>query len=169
MPRYCYQTSSLITSPKVLLCPMMWHIERGHGNSWNKERSGLGCSCPGSRDHLFLPWGLQNSYQLQRAVEFNYPGLYEGPRPHLNQSQPPVFCFHHCCCLVSKSCPTLCDSMECSSPGSSVHVISQTRMLLWVAISFSKGSSWSRDRTQVSCFGRQILYHWAPGPWISLC
>ena len=41
--------------------------------------------------------------------------------------------------------------MDCKLPGSSVHGIFQARMLEWVAISFSRGSSWSRDQTQVSC------------------
>ena len=40
-------------------------------------------------------------------------------------------------CLVAQSCPTLCDSMDCSLPVSSVHVILQARILDWVAISFS--------------------------------
>ena len=61
-------------------------------------------------------------------------------------------------------CSTLCNSMDCSPPGSSVHGISQTRILEWVAISFSRGSSWLRKWTCtscVSCTGRWILYHWA--------
>ena len=41
-------------------------------------------------------------------------------------------------CLVAKSCPTLCDSVDCSPPGSSVHGISQVRVLEWVPIPFSK-------------------------------
>ena len=55
---------------------------------------------------------------------------------------------------------TLCDPMNYISPDSSVHGISQARMLEWVAISFSRGSSWPRDQTHiscVSCIGRQIL------------
>ena len=52
--------------------------------------------------------------------------------------------------LVTQSCLTLCDPMDCSPPGSSVHGILQARILVWVAILFSKGSSRSRDRTQVS-------------------
>ena len=51
-----------------------------------------------------------------------------------------------------------CDPMGCSLPGSSVHGISQARILEWVAISFSKGSSWPRDQTLISCIGKQILY-----------
>ena len=45
------------------------------------------------------------------------------------------------CWLVTKSCPTLCDPMDCSPPDSSVHEISQARILEWVAVSFSRGSS----------------------------
>ena len=51
--------------------------------------------------------------------------------------------------------------MDCSLPGSSVYGILQARILEWVAIPFSRGSSWPRDWTWVSCTGRQILYHWA--------
>ena len=50
---------------------------------------------------------------------------------------------------VAQSCPTLCDPMDCSLPGSSIHGILQARILEWVAISFSRGSSQPRDRTQV--------------------
>ena len=51
----------------------------------------------------------------------------------------------HCCCLGAESCLTLCNPMNCSIPGSSLHRISQGRTLEWVAISFSRGSSRSRD------------------------
>ena len=49
-----------------------------------------------------------------------------------------------CCCLAAKLCLTLCDPTDCSPPGSSVHGISQAGILEWVAISFSRGSSWPR-------------------------
>ena len=67
-------------------------------------------------------------------------------------------------CSVTKLCPTLCNPMECSLLGSSVHGIFQARILKWAAIWYSRGSSWPRDQTHVSCvsyIGRQILYHWA--------
>ena len=51
---------------------------------------------------------------------------------------------------VAQSCPTLRDPVDCSPLGSSVHGILQARILEWVAISFSRGSSRPRDRTQVS-------------------
>ena len=54
-----------------------------------------------------------------------------------------------CCygCLVTMLCPTLCEPVDCSPPGSSVRGILQATILEWVAISFSRGSSWSRDQT----------------------
>ena len=66
--------------------------------------------------------------------------------------------------LHAQSCSTLCDPMDCSLSGSSVHGISQARILEWVAISYSGGSSRSRDRNCVSCsfcIGRQVLHHCA--------
>ena len=60
--------------------------------------------------------------------------------------------YHHfCCCCVSKLCLTLFDPMDCSLPVSSVHRISQARILEWVAISFSRGFYQPRDWTHVSC------------------
>ena len=55
-----------------------------------------------------------------------------------------------CCGLVTKLCPTLCDPMDCSPPGSSVHGICQARILEWVAFPFSRASSQPRDHTHVS-------------------
>ena len=52
--------------------------------------------------------------------------------------------------------------MDYSPSGSFVHGILQARIQEWVAISFSRGSFWPRDRTHVSCIGRWVLYHWAP-------
>ena len=54
-----------------------------------------------------------------------------------------------------------CDPKNCSPPGSSVHGIYQARILEWVAISFSRGSSQSRDQILISCIGKQVLHCWA--------
>ena len=62
---------------------------------------------------------------------------------------------------VAQYCPTLCDPIDCSLPGSSVHGILQARILEWVAISFSRGSSWPRYRTQVSCIAGRRFTVWA--------
>ena len=62
---------------------------------------------------------------------------------------------------VARLCPTLCDPMDCSLPGSFVHGIFQARVLEWVAISFSKGSSWPRGWTQVFCLAGRCFTIWA--------
>ena len=78
-----------------------------------------------------------------------------------------------CVCADSQWCPTLCDPMDWSPPGSSVHGILQARILEWVAISSSRGSSRPRVWTGISCIGRQILSHWAtreaPYLYLQLC
>ena len=62
---------------------------------------------------------------------------------------------------VAQSCLTLCDPMDCSLPCFSVHGIFQVRVLGWVVISFSRGSSQPTDGIRISYFRRQVLYHWA--------
>ena len=62
--------------------------------------------------------------------------------------------------LVPKSCLTLCDPTDCSPPGSSVHGILQARILEWVAISYSRGSTQPRDPTRVSCIASRVFTIW---------
>ena len=62
---------------------------------------------------------------------------------------------------VTQLCPTLSDPMDCSPPGSSVHGISQARILEWAVIPFSRGSSQPRDQTQVSRIAGRLLTLWA--------
>ena len=59
---------------------------------------------------------------------------------------------------VAQSCPTLCNPTDCSLPGSSIHGIFQVRVLEWVSISFSRGSSRPRDRTWFSCVSGGFCY-----------
>ena len=56
-----------------------------------------------------------------------------------------------------QSCPILCGPVDCSPPGSSDHGVFQARILEWVAISFSRGFSPPRDRTQVSCIAGSLF------------
>ena len=62
--------------------------------------------------------------------------------------------------LVAQSCPILCNLVDCSTPGSSMHGISQARILEWVTISFSGGSSQPRSRSQVSCIAGRFFTVW---------
>ena len=63
-----------------------------------------------------------------------------------------VYAIEYCnvLCLGSQLCPTLCDLMDCSPPGSSVHGVLQARKLEWVAMPSSRGPSQPWDQTQVS-------------------
>ena len=70
-----------------------------------------------------------------------------------------------CVRSVAQLCLFLCDPLDCSPPGSSVHGSLQARILEWVTISISRGASWPRNWicvSWVSCIGRQILYHCTP-------
>ena len=81
-----------------------------------------------------------------------------------------------CVCAQGLSCPALCNPMDCSLPGSSVHGIFQARILEWVATSSSRGSSWPRDWIHLSVspalavvkailpsICRGLPSNWAPG------
>ena len=71
--------------------------------------------------------------------------------------------------LLAQSCLTLCDPMDCSPPGSSVHGISQARILEWFVIPFSRGSSPPRDQTCVSCIADGFFTTAPPGkPFLTL-
>ena len=76
---------------------------------------------------------------------------------------PRALCLWKSLCACAQVHLTLGNPMDCSLSGSSVHGISQARILEWVAISSSRESSWSRHWThisRISCIGRRILYYW---------
>ena len=64
------------------------------------------------------------------------------------------------CVLVTQPCPALCYPVNCSLAGSSVHRILQAGILEWVAIPFSRGSSWPRDWTWISCIASRFFTVW---------
>ena len=86
---------------------------------------------------------------------------------HMSQYLRMYMCVCVCVCMHSLSCFSrvwLCNTMDCSPPGSSCQGISQARILEWVAISYSRGSSWPRDWTcisGVSCLDKQMLFRYA--------
>ena len=63
-------------------------------------------------------------------------------------------------CSDGQSCPTLCNPMDYSLPGTSVHGISQARILEWVTIFFSRGSSQPRNQTKVFCIVGGLFTYW---------
>ena len=72
-----------------------------------------------------------------------------------------ILCIYVCAKLL-QSCPTLCDPVACSLRVSSVHEVHEARVLGWVAMPSSRGSSQLTDQTSISCIsciGRQVLYY----------
>ena len=117
--------------------------------SWQGGRGG-----EGSYFHGFY---LQESHQVlqEKICKDPLESLVGGQEKNPGEEAYPM-CVH-VCVLVTQSCLTLCDSMDCSLPGSSVHGIFQARILEWVAISFSRGSSRPRDQTQVFCIAGRFF------------
>ena len=70
------------------------------------------------------------------------------------------------CYLVAKLYPTLCNPIDCSLPDSSVHGISQAKILEWVDISFSRGFSWPRGWTHISCISRLVFLPLSTSPML---
>ena len=103
--------------------------------------------------------GSNTSLFLKEACLANLPAhpsqIHKGNNRIQKSVRPTVLC------LVAQSCLTLCDPMDCSPPGSSVHGIIQARILEWVAVSSSRGPPQPRDQTHVSCVscnGRHIFF-----------
>ena len=115
---------------------------------WQRERLDP-ASEPGQTTVLYMDsmaWGSHCPIASLGASSFTgwRCWLLVSVRPHaaVKWYHPSALPFPSCyCCLVTKSCPTLCNPMDYSPPGSSVHGISQARILEWVAVSFSRGSS----------------------------
>ena len=70
---------------------------------------------------------------------------------------------------VAQSCPTLCDPMNCTIPGSFVHGILQARILEWVSVPFFRGFSQPRDQTQVSLIAGGFFTIWATSEALYMC
>ena len=93
------------------------------------------------------------------GIEPRSPALQMDSLPQSHLGHPQLFLESES--EVSPSCLTLCDPMDCSLPGSSIHGIFQARVLDWAAISFSRGSSQPRDWTQVFCIVGRRFTVWA--------
>ena len=93
--------------------------------------------------------------------DYNYRWtMYRYAEPPISNAKDiPEFIKFHCQDkeLVAQLYSTLCNSMDYSPPGSSVQGILQARILEWVAISYSRGSSWPRNQTPVSCIAGRFF------------
>ena len=102
--------------------------------------------------------GLSCSLQIFLVAAHQLYSVCEVPGQGSNQSP-----LHWMCVKSLQSFPTLCDPVDCSPPGSSVHGIFSGQSTEWVAMPFSRGSSQHRDGihiSYISCFGKWILYLW---------
>ena len=121
----------------------------------------LDCSPPGSSVHGILQTKTLEWVTMPPPGDLPNPGIK--PRsPALQVDSLPIeppgkpkiqfrYVNSWCVCLVAQLCLTLCDTLDCSLPGYSVHGIFQARILEWVAISFSREASRPRDRACISC------------------
>ena len=128
------------------------------------------CSLPGSSVHgifqaRILEWvampSSRESSQPKDQTHVSYVYLHwpVGSLPLVLPGKP--LCIIFSLKVKSVSRVQLCDPMDCSLPGSSVHGIFQVRLLEWAAISFSRRSSWPRDQTLVSCIADRRFTVWA--------
>ena len=105
--------------------------------------------------------GSQNYYLLRERGDFQFLSfIFLLSRTHLNDAFLQDTNLTTVCVKSLQLCPTLCNPMNCSPPGSSVHGILQAKILEWVAMPFSKVSFPPRDQTHVSyvsCIGRLVL------------
>ena len=108
------------------------------------------CRFPSRLSAVSLNWSLN--------IEHNATGLF---LLYPSKVELSFSIFQILCAQSLQSVPPLCDPMDCSPPVSSIYGILQARILERVAISFSKGSSWSRDWTWVSCTASRFFTHWA--------
>ena len=108
-----------------------------------------------------LPGGMfsAQTWFICQAFSVSYSKIHSIVVTHLKS-----YCSYFNCAQSLQSCPALCDSLDCSPPGSSVHGIFQARILEWVAMPSSRGSSWPRGRIWVSsifCIAGGFFTCWA--------
>ena len=103
-----------------------------------------------------LPWEaylFHNIYVKETFICWHQGISWKGQKkPSKTKSYSLCLMVHLTSCCTYPRAIALCNVMDCSPPGSSIHGISQARILEWVTVSCSRGSSWPRDRTHISCF-----------------
>ena len=114
---------------------------------------------PKSAQHTVLKFGMGKEAALNSGLCFFIQVwlIYNGVPISAARQSDSVLHIYEWVSEVAQLSPTLCDPVDCSLPGFSVHGILQAWILEWVTISFSRGSSWPRDRTQVSCIGGRFF------------
>ena len=150
----------------MLLSPPFWPSPRSQLELYGSELNFCLCFLSVVQLQDMLPVGtalftdeiIWNNHSLLNLVQ-SIPSSLQNLL-HLNSS----WGLHVCSCALSlQSWPTLCDPIDCSPPSSFVRGVLQARILEWVAMPFSRGSSWLRDRTRVSCIAGRFFTADPPG------
>ena len=155
-PGVCSNSCPLSRGCHLTISSSVAHFSSGLLYCWNSEHILRWCQkCSVLTGTTKLAWGFVSGKRFFTYLwvwsKMHGCSLPVVPPPPLWQLKTPRLC------VCAQSCWTLCEPMNCSAPGSSVHGISQARILQWVAMSLSRGSSQSRDWSCISCIGRQIL------------
>jgi len=131
-------------------------ISSSRGSSWPRDRTCVSCIGRRILYHWVLVgkcWIFLFSDPSDTLCFFLFPPVLQGILGLVTESES----------QVAQLWPTLCDAMDCSLWGSSVHGIFQARVLEWIAISVSRGSSWPRNWTLVSRIAGRRFTVWATG------
>ena len=141
-----WKEKAMATHSSTLAWKISWTKEPGRLQSMGSRRVGHDwCDLAAAAEHES---NLDVHQQINHCL-FNE-DCFPGIRRTISEGVP--------VCMLSLSHGRLCDPIDCIPPGSSVRGILQARILEWIAISCSKGSSSPRDQTHVFCIGRWILY-----------
>ena len=124
-----------------------WNSSQGCKDFWNSPNQSMWYTTPTNQ--------RIKQYEYLNRCTINF---WQNSAPIYDKNSPESHRGYMCMCAKSlQFCPTLCATVNCSPSGSSVHGILQARILEWVAISFSRGSSQPGDRTLVSFFAGRFF------------
>ena len=140
-------------SVHVLWKPSLNDFEHHLASMWNECNCAISSNIFWHCPSLGLEWKLTFSSPVSKCWVFQICW-------HTECSTLTALSFLYVKVLVTQLCLTLCNHMDCSPSGSSVHRILQERILEWVAIPFSRGSSQPRDRTWFSCIIGRFFTVW---------
>ena len=140
----CYQCKSL--KWKIWTCFVLTLVPKFYKMYFSMSFSSQSKAPTSLLSFLSDPWSPpQISYPSKTRFIFHL----QGYQSTASQCHLQLACL--CACSVAQLCPTFYDPMNCNPPGSSVHRILQPEILEWLSMPSSRGSSWSRDQTGVSC------------------
>ena len=140
-------------SAHVLWKPGLKDFEHHLASMWNEWNCAISSNILWHCPSLGLEWKLTFSSPVSKCWVFQICW-------HTKCSTLTALSFMYVKVLVAQLCLTLCNHTDCSPSGSSAHRILQERILEWVAIPFSRGSSWPRDQTWVSCTAGRFFTVW---------